>query len=334
MSDARKAPAFQFYADDFLSGTLDMSDAEVGVYIKLLCLQWTKGSISERQIKAAGEDIETVRSVIGEKFSKGSDGKYRNNRLEEVRRSGEEFAKRMSARGKAGAEARWSRDAQASPKHSPSIARTIKGPTPRGLADSGELVIDRGTSMVESNAVAKNTGENTDSRIGDDAQAMPKQCLSNAKGHAKPMLADGSPSPSPSPSTSASAEDCSEAASRPSDPPSVEDVFDPKTVKYPEFPTVAGRKRGSHVWRLTDEVCERLEEAFPAVDVQRESKRAYAWVMSHLNQRKTADGMEGFLFRWMKREQNSSERQGIGRPRVAGHGQKFDPNKGDDDVGF
>ena len=41
----RKAPAFQFYADDFLAGTLEMSQEEVGQFIRLLCHQWNRGSI-------------------------------------------------------------------------------------------------------------------------------------------------------------------------------------------------------------------------------------------------------------------------------------------------
>ncbi len=45
----RKPPAFQFYASDFFSGVADMTDAEVGIYIRLLCLSWDKGGLSERQ---------------------------------------------------------------------------------------------------------------------------------------------------------------------------------------------------------------------------------------------------------------------------------------------
>jgi uncharacterized protein YdaU (DUF1376 family) len=34
-----KPPAFQFYADDFLGGTIDLTTEEVGAYIRLLCFQ-------------------------------------------------------------------------------------------------------------------------------------------------------------------------------------------------------------------------------------------------------------------------------------------------------
>lgn len=41
-----KPPAFQFYADEYLAGTIAMSLAEVGAYIRLLCYQWLNGDIS------------------------------------------------------------------------------------------------------------------------------------------------------------------------------------------------------------------------------------------------------------------------------------------------
>ena len=36
-----KAPAFQFYAQDFLSGVMDLTMDERGLYITLLARQWT-----------------------------------------------------------------------------------------------------------------------------------------------------------------------------------------------------------------------------------------------------------------------------------------------------
>lgn len=45
-----KDPAFLFYSSDFLSGTLLMSDEEIGQYIKLLCLQHQKGHLKEKDM--------------------------------------------------------------------------------------------------------------------------------------------------------------------------------------------------------------------------------------------------------------------------------------------
>lgn len=70
-----KDPAFLFYPQDFLVGVMDMTDEEVGVYIRLLCRQHQKGHIPERVILRSPEAVQ-------EKFIKDSTGKYYNERLE------------------------------------------------------------------------------------------------------------------------------------------------------------------------------------------------------------------------------------------------------------
>ena len=56
-----KDPAFLFYSSDFLSGTMLMTDDEVGKYIRLLCLQHQKGHLKEKDLlsicKQKNEDI-------------------------------------------------------------------------------------------------------------------------------------------------------------------------------------------------------------------------------------------------------------------------------------
>ena len=74
-----KDAAFLFYSSDFLSGTMLMTDEEVGQYIKLLCLQHQKGHLKEKDIlnicKSYNEDIFS-------KFTKDEEGNYYNERLE------------------------------------------------------------------------------------------------------------------------------------------------------------------------------------------------------------------------------------------------------------
>lgn len=72
-----KDPAFLFYSSDFLSGTMLMTDEEIGQYIKLLCLQHQKGHLKEKDMlnKTYNEDIFS-------KFKKDEEGKYYNERLE------------------------------------------------------------------------------------------------------------------------------------------------------------------------------------------------------------------------------------------------------------
>ena len=40
-----KDPAFLFYSSDFLSGTMLMNNEEIGIYIKLICLQHQQGHL-------------------------------------------------------------------------------------------------------------------------------------------------------------------------------------------------------------------------------------------------------------------------------------------------
>ena len=75
-----KDPAFLFYSSDFLSGTMLMSDEQIGQYIKLLCLQHQKGHLKEKDMlnicKTYDEDIFS-------KFKKDEEGNYYNERLDE-----------------------------------------------------------------------------------------------------------------------------------------------------------------------------------------------------------------------------------------------------------
>lgn len=81
-----KSPAFQFYPADFLLGTDDMTAAQVGGYIRLLCKQWDKvflpkdSSILGRWSGLKPSDL----AVVLTKF-KLYEGGYQNDRLEEER---------------------------------------------------------------------------------------------------------------------------------------------------------------------------------------------------------------------------------------------------------
>ena len=74
-----KDPAFLFYSSDFLSGTMLMTDEEIGQYIKLLCLQHQKGHLKEKDMLNI---CKTYNEDIFSKFKKDEEGKYYNERLE------------------------------------------------------------------------------------------------------------------------------------------------------------------------------------------------------------------------------------------------------------
>lgn len=99
-----KPPAFRFYVDNFIEGTVEMTDSEVGLYMRLLCAQWSKGSLPN-------DDSELLRfsrgsttalpdlNRIKKKFVIGEDGQLRNERLEIERSKQVAFSQAQAAKG-------------------------------------------------------------------------------------------------------------------------------------------------------------------------------------------------------------------------------------------
>lgn len=115
----RKAPAFQFYADDFLAGTLEMSQEEVGQFIRLLCHQWNRGSIpveTEKQQRLTGGCVSV--DVLA-KFRLCEDGQLRNDRLESVRSERDRFLQQQSEKGRKSAESRKLKSTTVQPEYQP-----------------------------------------------------------------------------------------------------------------------------------------------------------------------------------------------------------------------
>ena len=95
-----------FYADDFLAGTMELSQEEVGQFIRLLCHQWNRGSIpvaTEKQQRLTGGCVSV--DVLA-KFKLYDDGELRNERLEEVRSERDRFLQQQSEKGRKSAELR------------------------------------------------------------------------------------------------------------------------------------------------------------------------------------------------------------------------------------
>lgn len=78
-----KDPAFLFYYQDFLVGTDDFKNEEVGAYIRCLCIQAAKGGVSENHMKKICESPQ-VHNLIKKKFVfYPEEGVFRNDRLSE-----------------------------------------------------------------------------------------------------------------------------------------------------------------------------------------------------------------------------------------------------------
>jgi uncharacterized protein YdaU (DUF1376 family) len=104
-----KSPAFQFYAQDFLMGTITMTAEQAGAYIFLLAHEWDKGGLvddMEELMKLARCNEETLMVVL-RKFIKNKDGFYVNNRLENIREEQQIYRTKKSEAGKLGADIKY-----------------------------------------------------------------------------------------------------------------------------------------------------------------------------------------------------------------------------------
>lgn len=103
-----RPPSFDFYADDFMAGTVHLPPAAVGCYIRLLCFQWSHGSIPNdpRQLaQITGiytEEEKQMLSVCLSKFITTDDGRLQNERLEAERNKKLLISARRSEAGKLG----------------------------------------------------------------------------------------------------------------------------------------------------------------------------------------------------------------------------------------
>lgn len=78
-----KDPAFLFYYQDFLVGTDDFTNEQVGAYIRCLCFQAAKGGISQDHMIKICES-QSNHEMIRKKFVWYPDeGCFRNDRLSE-----------------------------------------------------------------------------------------------------------------------------------------------------------------------------------------------------------------------------------------------------------
>jgi uncharacterized protein YdaU (DUF1376 family) len=75
-----KDPAFLFYPNDYLGGTMGMSFEEKGAYMDLLMLQFNRGHLTSHMI---GQLVGQIWDAIQTKFIKDEKGLYYNVRLEE-----------------------------------------------------------------------------------------------------------------------------------------------------------------------------------------------------------------------------------------------------------
>ena len=94
-----KDPAILFYTQDFLVGTMLLTDEQVGKYIRLLCLQHQKGHLSKEHMLSI---CKTYDKDIFDKFAKDKQELYFNVRMEEeiIKRSKYSESRRKNAKNR------------------------------------------------------------------------------------------------------------------------------------------------------------------------------------------------------------------------------------------
>lgn len=86
-----KNPAVLFYTSDFITGTMFMSNEEVGAYIRCLCMQHQKGHLSnDEMLQICGDKL---LEKVSSKFKKDSKGFYYNKRMDEEIEKRENYSK-------------------------------------------------------------------------------------------------------------------------------------------------------------------------------------------------------------------------------------------------
>lgn len=83
-----KDPAFLFYPNDWIGGTMGMTFEEKGAYMELLMMQFNRGHMTEHMI---AQTVGQLWVNIKDKFQIDGEGKFFNKRLEEEQKNRKTF---------------------------------------------------------------------------------------------------------------------------------------------------------------------------------------------------------------------------------------------------
>jgi len=98
-------PAFLFYSSDFLTGTMFMTNEQVGLYIRLLCAQHQHGGRIDTNVLRTQCDSITNGSVVYSKFEHDDTGSFSVRLDEEMKKRKEKGVKARESVNK-----RWNKD--------------------------------------------------------------------------------------------------------------------------------------------------------------------------------------------------------------------------------
>jgi uncharacterized protein YdaU (DUF1376 family) len=159
-----RPPSFDFYPEDFLAGTMHLHPACIGIYIRLLCFQWSHGAIpsDRRQLAqvtgALPEELDEHLSQVLSKFELGDDGLYRNARMERERERKMQYRDKQAANGKLGG--RPPKGAEEKPKENPWVSSGLSKTKPKQKPPIGSGKKEEGiTNKKEKRSAAETAGE-------------------------------------------------------------------------------------------------------------------------------------------------------------------------------
>lgn len=126
MSDAPSSPpASQFYWGDFLVDTAELTNAEEGVYIRLLCHAWEKHGIPNdsarlaRLVSETQDVFDQLWEAVSGYWHLADNGRLVNSRMERIRAEQQEYKSRQRDAGRRGAEKRWGKKTDGDPNGDP-----------------------------------------------------------------------------------------------------------------------------------------------------------------------------------------------------------------------
>ena len=132
-----KDPAFVFYTADFMIGTSEMTNEEVGQYIRLMCYQHQKGHLSRELIDRL---VPNISSYVLSKFKQDKDENYYNERLEKETVKRALHREKQSENGKKGGRGKKPNESQTKPNTNPNQSQTK--PKSKPLEIENEIVIE------------------------------------------------------------------------------------------------------------------------------------------------------------------------------------------------
>lgn len=87
-----KDPAFLFYPNDYLGGTMGMTFEQKGAYVELLMTQFNRGHMTSHMVgQVLGQNHGQLWDILKDKFEIDEEGKYFNRRLDEEKKKRKSF---------------------------------------------------------------------------------------------------------------------------------------------------------------------------------------------------------------------------------------------------